>query len=479
MELYSIFENIAKKNTDQIAVIFENREFNYGQLLSEIEKARENLINNDVKNGDTVIIRTCRSINYCIYALALMQLKCTVVPVMKDTPSKKYESICKVCQPQHIIEIQNNTVPCVIQLEEYTREKSEAAYILFTSGTTGEPKGVEITQKGLAIYLVEAFKNLEYENSSRHLSCCAYSFDVHFTENLIPLFHGKTIVIANDEEAHNPRFLMKLIERHNVDTMWMTPSKMKWLMAACRKIELSTLQNLYLAGEVLDTNLYERLSHIEAVIWNAYGPTEATNYVTVKKIVDAKNITIGYPVPWANIIILDQDFNVVNVGDTGEICIIGETLSSGYRNNLEATEKGYICGQTGERIYRTGDYGYEDSLGEINYIGRIDRQIKLFGHRLELDGIEAYLKNLSDLTQCGVYYSSDTEKLIILYSGNVVENVLLSYLSTYMDIFSLPYCIAHVSEFIYNTNGKIDRKATYLNWLNEHEKTKKECYAAK
>lgn len=472
MKVYDIFESTAKEKLDRLAVIYRNMEFNYGQLLVEIEKARDILISNGVKKADTVIIHTCRSVNYCIYALALIQLECTVVPVMNDTPSKKYDSICKVCQPQFIVEIQPETIPSVVKISESVQEESDVAYILFTSGTTGEPKGVEITKNGLAIYLVEAFKNLEYEKSCRHLSCCAYSFDVHFTENLIPLFHGKTIVVANDEEAHNPRALMRLIERHNVDTMWMTPSKMKWLMVASRKIEFPTLRNIYLAGEVLDANLFEKLADIRAVIWNAYGPTEATNYVTVKKIIDINNITIGYPVPWAKIVILNQDSEQVSVGETGEICIIGDTLSSGYRNNLEATNKAYFIGKTGERTYRTGDYGFEDSTGEINYIGRIDRQIKLYGHRLELDGIEAHLKNQSNLTQCGVFYSPESERLIIIYTGNVVENVLLDHLATYMDIYSLPYCIVHVEDFIYNTNGKIDRKNTYLKWLNECNSTK-------
>lgn len=308
-------------------------------------------------------------------------------------------------------------------------------------------------------------KNLIYINW--HLSCCAYSFDVHFTENLIPLFHGKTIVIANDDEAHNPRALIKLIERHNVDTMWMTPSKMKWLMIASRKVEFPTLKNIYLAGEVLDSGLYDQLSHLKATIWNAYGPTEATNYVTVKKIDNTNDITIGYPVPWAKIVILNQDFDEVKVGETGEICIIGETLSSGYRNNPEETQRAYIIGKKGERIYRTGDYGYEDSRGEIIYIGRIDRQIKLYGHRLELDGIEAHLKNLANLTQCGTFYNPESEKLIILYSGDVDESSLLGHLSKYIDIFSMPYIVAHVSNFVYNTNGKIDRKVTYAKWLDE------------
>nr|WP_295680116.1 AMP-binding protein [uncultured Lachnoclostridium sp.] len=469
MELYSIFENIAKNNTEQMAVIFENREISFGQLLSEIEQARENLVSSHVNTGDTVVLHSCKSMYYCVYALALLQLNCTVVPVMENTPSRKYENMLKVCQPQHIVEIRNNANPCIVQRKDYLQSVSKAAYILFTSGTTGEPKGVEITHKGLSIYLMEAYKNLEYENTSRHLSCCAYSFDVHFTEIFIPLFHGKTVVIANDEESHNPRLLMKLIEQHNVDTIWITPSKMKWLLAASRKVVFPTLKNIFFAGEVLDANLFEQISHIKAQIWNAYGPTEATNYVTIKKIVDKNSITIGYSVPWCKIIICDQDFNNVNVGSTGEICIISETLSSGYCNNPEVTQKSFICSQTGEKLYRTGDFGYQDEKGEIYYIGRMDRQIKLYGHRLELDGIEAHLHNHTNVTQCGAYYNKDTGKIIILYTGNVEANDIQEYLSTYIDIYSLPNCIAHVSEYTYNTNGKIDRQATYQHWLNEHE----------
>lgn len=366
------------------------------------------------------------------------------------------------------MDVLNKINPYVIQQKNYPRAASNVAYILFTSGTTGEPKGVEITHKGLALYLIEAYKNLEYENTRRHLSCCAYSFDVHFTEIFIPLFHGKTVVIANDEESHNPRLLMKLIEQHNVDTIWMTPSKMKWLITASRKVIFPTLQNIYLAGEVLEADLFEKLSHIKAQIWNAYGPTEATNYVTIKKIVDKNNITIGYPVPWAKIIICKQDFTKVNVGSIGEICIVSDTLSSGYCNNPEDTKKKFFSGQIGEKVYRTGDFGYQDHMGEIHFVGRMDRQIKLFGHRLELDGIEAHLNNLTNITQCGVYYNEDIQKLIILYAGFVQKEVVLEYLSSYMNIFSLPHCIAHVSEFAYNTNAKIDRQATYRCWLNEH-----------
>lgn len=472
---------IAEKYPKKGALVFLNKTMSFAELANQIQSTALKLKKQGVCAGDTVIINCCRGVEYVIYALSLLINNCVVVPVMRDTPKYRFENIVHTCRPQYIISISENAEESdsqIVRIDDHlsvyprNTEKHDNAYILFTSGSTGVPKGVLISRLGWWTYVNEAYKNLEYIDTNIHLSCCAYSFDVHFTEIFVPILNGSTVVIASDRQSKNPRLLAKLIDSASVDTIWMTPSKMRWLWGANVPVLFCAIRNIFLAGEMLDAKLTQDLmDNTNATIWNAYGPTEATNYVTIKKIDMPNNISIGKAVPWVCMLVLSDEGEEVKDNEVGEFCILSAVLSPGYCYSEEETSKHFFYSEKMKSmVYKTGDYGFRDVCGEYHIIGRKDRQVKINGNRIELDEIESILQACKKINQSSVLFDRESNQIIIMYIGDMNEAEILEYLSHYIAINNLPHRIIRTNSFCFNVNGKVDRNQTYAYMQNREEK---------
>eukprot|EP00833_Pecoramyces_ruminatium_P008203 jgi/Orpsp1_1/1182235/evm.model.c7180000080433.1 len=303
-------------------------------------------------------------------------------------------------------------------------KSDDILYVIFTSGTTGNPKGALIRHFNILNYIREfgdekAEKNyclnniLNKHNIQNILSITNFSFDMSHNDNLYPLLHGKKIVLADDNIYNDTLLLSKYILKNNVEFIKTTPSRMKLFMENPEFMKsLNNLKIIMLGGEELSRDLCNKIYlHSNCTIINSYGPTESSVNCTYKLVNRKENdkITIGKPLCNYKIYILDRYKKPVPIGVEGEIYIGGYGVGKGYLNRPELTKEKFVenpfnfDGDEHNRImYRTGDLGKWTSEGEIEYLGRIDFQVKINGLRIELGEIESKIHEMPKIHQCVV-----------------------------------------------------------------------------
>ena len=342
-----------------------------------------------------------------------------------------------------------------------------SAYILYTSGSTGVPKGVEIHKESLINFIDGISEIIDFSSNKRIACLTTISFDIFFLESIMALCKDLTIVLANENEQRNPKLMAELIEKNNVDMIQMTPSKMQLLLS--RDKELSCLKNvkeIMIGGEPFPLSLLRTLqSKTTAKIYNMYGPTETTIWSTVSELTHKDKIDIGRPIKNTEIYIVDENFCVLPNGQAGEICITGKGLAKGYVGRDDLTAEKFVClpQKPAIRLYRTGDIGRYLSHGNLEYLGRTDNQVKLRGHRIELEEIESQINQFDGINQSVVIVleTSETDKILeAFYTSDVAvdKKSISNYLSSKLPEYMIPVIFKRLESFIQTANGKIDRK---------------------
>ncbi len=347
------------------------------------------------------------------------------------------------------------------------RLKNNLMYIIYTSGSGGVPKGVEITKKGILNFIDGVSKVIEFSRNKRIACLSTVSFDIFFLESIMALYKGLTVVLANSNEQQNPKLMANFIESNEIDMIQMTPSRMQLLINYDKDLVcLHHVKEILIGGEQFPISLLRKLQQIPQVkIYNLYGPTETTIWSTVSNLTGSKDVNIGQPIINTKIYIIDKNLNILGQEQVGEICIAGEGLANGYYGKNTLTSEKFITLPRFPdiKIFRTGDLGKHLQNGNYSYLGRIDNQIKFHGYRIELEEIENVLKQHSAITHAVVReVSIESYKILeALYmsdkvlSANTLKQFLLKKLPEYM----VPAKYTKVAEFIYLPNGKIDRNS--------------------
>eukprot|EP00833_Pecoramyces_ruminatium_P009396 jgi/Orpsp1_1/1183428/evm.model.c7180000085132.1 len=311
----------------------------------------------------------------------------------------------------------------------------DICYILFTSGTTGNPKGAIINHFNLNNYVKNYPNNhciydliIKENKINNVLGVNNFSFDSSHTEIIFSLVHGLTIILVDEIKNNNLTLLYKYISKNNVEFINITPSRLKLFMENNEfKEYLKYIKAIYLGGEKLENNLYNNIcKYTKCKIYNSYGPTECTVDGTFKEINIDNNkiITIGKPICNSKVYILDKYKKPVPIGVEGEIYIGGYGVGKGYLNRPELTKEKFIENpfnydndEHNRIMYRTGDLGKWTSEGEIEYLGRIDFQVKINGQRVELGEIENKILEIPEIKQCVVIDKNkeNGEKYLICY----------------------------------------------------------------
>lgn len=344
---------------------------------------------------------------------------------------------------------------------------NDVAYIIYTSGSTGKPKGVQVTYTALLNFIDGISDVIDFTIGKRIACFTTVSFDIFFLESTMALLKGLIVVLANEQERKNPKLVAKIIKENKINMIQMTPSMMQLLLNFDSRLEcLKNVGEIMLGGEVLPIKLLQTLQHQSvAKIYNMYGPTEATIWTSVSDLTYKKQIDIGVPIKDTEIYIVDEDLFVLPNGRSGEICIAGKGLAKGYweREDLNSQSFTYLPQNPTIRIYRTGDIGRYLSNREIEFLGRKDNQIKINGYRIELEEIESYLNRIDVINQAivTVVEQENNRKMLVAYyqsASNIKESVLIDYLSQSLPSYMIPKIYRRVESFIYNSNGKVDRK---------------------
>jgi thioester reductase-like protein len=296
-------------------------------------------------------------------------------------------------------------------------------------------------------------------------------FDIFVTESLLPIINGITIYFANDSEVAMQTKLSSLIENNFIDVIQTTPTKIKSYILDKGNIDyLKKLKAIILGGETLPVDLYnELIKYTDAHIYNIYGPAETTVWSTNAEVI-GEDITIGKPIANTQIYILDSNNNPLPIGVAGELCIAGDGVGKGYLNRLELTAERFVpnpfateSNRHGNIMYHTGDLARWRADGEIEYLGRIDTQVKIRGLRIELGEIESVMSSMEGIGLTAVadkrdennrqylvgYYTSDTD---------IDEKELRKHLSAKLPKYMIPNYFMHLDTMPMTPSGKIDRK---------------------
>ena len=497
--IVDLFEEQVEKTPDNVAVVFNNQKLTYRELNEKANSLANSLLERGIHADNIVGILINRSIEMITAILAVLKSGAAYIPIDPNYPKDRIEymledSSCKMLlSTTQIYEKLNIKIPFIDVTENIRETKTEnlnikisqdrLAYIIYTSGSTGKPKGVMLTHKGvfnLTNYCnnyVEYLKNNEYKTI---VSVTTVSFDIFFFESIISLQKGLKIVIANEEEQMIPRLLVKLIQKENIEIMQTTPSRMKLLINNIKSLtEIQGLKYIILAGEQFPIELAQKLKEIKNItLYNGYGPSETTVFSTLTDVTNVEKMTIGRPLDNTQIYVLDRNMNICPIGIPGEIYISGDGVGKGYINHEELTIKSYLENKFNNNslLYKTGDLGVYNELGELSCLGRIDNQVKIRGQRIELEEIERAILGISEIKNCVVAKKQDekgNEFLCAYYTKKEdikqeeIRKILQKSLTNYM----VPQYFMELEKMPYTPNGKIDRKLLPMPKIAEKKKT--------
>ncbi|MFO0320372.1 MAG: AMP-binding protein [Neisseriaceae bacterium] len=372
------------------------------------------------------------------------------------------------------------------QLKDYAIENPQLkitgnslVYVMYTSGTTGKPKGVMLEQLGVTARIMAMIKKTGINPSSKYLFKTNYVFDVSFSDIFMTLLSGASLYIT--KSVFNIDEIYNLIVENDIDICHFVPSQLDVLQDyPFKEYIFNQLQIINVSGEKFSKSLMFKNTNIKYI--NYYGPTEAGE--VSYDITDLQNHisehlkleTIGYPLDHAKLYILDSSLKPLPIGAIGEIYIGGAALARGYLNQPILTSKRFIANpfQTEEekrynsnsRIYKTGDLARYLPNGNIEYIGRVDNQVKIRGYRVELEEIESRLSHYPTIKHTIALIQSDfisvdkNEQYIVAYyvsESKLDEHLIYNYLAQELPDYMLPDLFVHLEYLPLTTNGKLDK----------------------
>ncbi|UWF47087.1 amino acid adenylation domain-containing protein [Pseudomonas sp. N3-W] len=349
------------------------------------------------------------------------------------------------------------------------RSDSDLAYLIYTSGSTGKPKGVMVPHRALNNFLHGMAQMLEVDERDRLLAVTTFSFDIAGLELLLGLIRGAECVLCDAAVASDAERLKTLIEQSDPSLMQATPTT--WQLLFQVGWQPSSQLKVLCGGEAMPVALFQRFQATPAQIWNLYGPTETTIWSSAKCLDHAESVTIGGPIANTQLHILNQYRRLQPVGAPGELAIAGAGVATGYHRLAEQTADKFVADpfRPGQRMFLTGDSVLRLEDGDIRCLGRLDLQIKVRGHRVDVEEIETCI-----VTQCPVQSA-----VVVLHKASEQAGVLVAYLQTdcaaaehrkliatvkaelgkRLAGYMMPHRFVCEQTLPLTANGKIDRKA--------------------
>jgi amino acid adenylation domain-containing protein len=390
------------------AVGFGDETLSYGELGARAGRLAEVLRTHGAGPGTVVGIAVERSLALPVAVAGTMLAGAAYLPLERDQPADRLRYMAERAGARiAIADGELDLVDTVVAVDERGEARTlragarptatapaDTAYVIFTSGSTGRPKGAILPHAGLANRLGWMQHRFGLTSEDRVLQKTPFGFDVSVWELLWPLTTGAQLILAPPGAQWNPRAIADAVNRAGVTTIHFVPSMLEAFVARVPLRELRSLRRIVCSGEALPRELAARVvAETDAAFFNLYGPTEASIDVTAwdcRTPSAAATVPIGYPIDNVQVVPLDARGRPAPHGVPGELHIGGVALAHGYANDPERTREAFVPSPWG-RLYRTGDYGRVLDDGAIEFLGRIDTQVKIRGQRIELGEIESAL----------------------------------------------------------------------------------------
>ncbi|MGH9348635.1 MAG: amino acid adenylation domain-containing protein [Vicinamibacterales bacterium] len=432
----------ASRTPDAVAAVFGAEVATYAELARRAASIGSALRARGAGPDELVAVLAHRSIAFLATILGIFQARAAYLPLDPRQPPARHAQILRESGARLLAvapELEDllgtvDTMPdaCVERLEVLERAvparwhsqqaaTGDLAYVMFTSGSTGVPKGAMVDQVGMVNHLFSKVDALGLTNATRLAQTAAQWFDISVWQFLAPLLVGGQVHIIDDATVRDPRLLHRALEDADITVAEVVPSLLRPLideLSDTRGTPLPALQWMIATGESLSPELTRLwLRRCPGVpLLNAYGPTECSDDVTHAVIADPPPLTqlrmpIGRPLPNMRVHVLDGAGNQQPIGATGELHVGGVGVGRGYLHDAEATATAFLPDPLGDRpgrrLYRTGDLGRLRSDGEIEFVGRDDDQVKVRGYRIELGEIEAVLEQHTAVREAVVTVRED------------------------------------------------------------------------
>ena len=468
----SIFENQVKKKPYSIALVYNGNELTYLQLNDKANSLATYLIHQKgITKGDFIGLELERTDFLIISLLAIIKAGAAYVPINKDYPEVRKDFIKKDANIKLVInDIEQKNYNNWLLENDFHYEnlnlnltKSDIIYVMYTSGSTGYPKGVLVEHVNV-FRLINEPDYVELSSDDRLLQTGAIEFDASTFEIWGILGIGGQLHLLPNDLVKNPDNIKKYILEYNITIMWFTSAFFDAIVINDVSL-FNGLKKILVGGSTLTSKLINKVkdNYPNLIIINGYGPTENTTFSITHLIEHIEdNIPIGKPINGTSAYILNKYNKLLPKGQVGEICLGGDGLSRGYLNSPELNKKKFFENpyQSGERLYHTGDYGRVREDGNFEFLGRIDTQVKIRGYRIELGEIENILMNHTNVFQCVVIARKITDikemELIAYTSGKASAKELKEYLLTRLPFFMIPTYYVQLLEIPLTNNGKVD-----------------------
>lgn len=358
---------------------------------------------------------------------------------------------------------------------------TDPMYVLFTSGSTGVPKGTVVCHKSVIDYTSWVKEDFNIDETTIFGSQTPFYFSMSVLDVFSTIVSGATFYIIPKMYFSFPIKLLEFLKEKKINTIYWVPSALCIManLKALDNIELPDLKKVLFAGEVMPVKqLNIWMEHLpNAMFANLYGPTEVTDictyYVVDRKFKDTESLPIGKACNNCDVIIIKDDQTEAKAGEEGELCVRGSFLALGYYNNPEKTSSAFVQNPLNnnypEIIYKTGDIVKINEHGEIIYISRKDFQIKHLGYRIELGEIETGINSIEGIISCACVYNQKTSQIVLFYQSQILEeNNIIEVAKDILLPYMRPNKVIKIDRMPYNSNGKIDR--TKLKNMMEGEK---------
>ncbi|MDF1753752.1 MAG: amino acid adenylation domain-containing protein [Verrucomicrobiales bacterium] len=489
--VHKLFEEQVRLHPESTALTSSDGEISYQELNEQANTIADQLKKNGVSPDDIVAIVAERSAGVVAGLLGILKTGAAYLPIDPNLPQERISLILKDASPSVILSGTDTGVtigkgtkalsirdllqkPMVGNFESYSGNLDDLAYVMYTSGSTGAPKGTLIPHRGI-VRLVKSTDYMAFGPDEVFLLSAPLSFDASTLELYGPLLNGGSLALL-DSATPGLDDIANAIREFGVTTLWLTSGLFN-LMVEEHPDALKGLKQLLAGGDVLSKSHVAKALKLlgeKGTLINGYGPTENTTFTTAHKIVAADttsvSIPIGRPIAHTQCYILDETLQPVRPGTKGRLYIGGDGLAIGYLNQTELTLKKFIptpfSELSDERLYDSGDTCRWLKDGTIEFVGRSDKQVKLRGFRIELDEIENILTRHDEVSQAVTVIAGQTaaEKQLISFivperNASPKPEDLRKYLNRILPDYMVPSDFVITKELPVTTNGKIDEKA--------------------
>jgi len=520
--LFELLIESAKLYPEKPAVLYRNSEISYRNLDLLSDQLSNCLISRGIQIGDRVGIYIDKSIDAVVAIFSILKTGACYVPLDPMSPPERQAYIInhctikylitssrKIVQIQHILQMQislkfiifmdaakEEFIQCnteinipevnIVFKDDISRSgldklkcninEDNLAYILYTSGSTGWPKGVMIAHRASLAFIDWAYKYFDINHSERIAAVAPFCFDLSIFDIFVTIKAGATMHIVPSGMCSFPQSLAEFIESEKINTWYSVPSILIQLVlyGELEKRDMSALRRIIFAGEVFSGKYVKKLMQLlsHARFYNLYGPTE-TNVCTFHPVMNIPEsdyaLPIGKPCEGTEIFVVDEAGNPVRDGEIGELYVSGPTLMQGYWNDLQKTDetllKNFLSSSRNNNVYRTGDLVRVNKNGDLEFYGRRDNMIKSRGFRIELEEIESVLLAHPDINEVAVVGVSDEKignkikAVIVLREGiRICESDIKLICSQRLPVYMVPEIVIFKKTLPRTSTNKIDRK---------------------